>query len=114
LNRFRFLKKKIDLIIFFNKNQTKQKIITATNMDPCTTHFYGSFKRTNIIRVWGNEIYDRQIRSLAIAALIPGVRQWCLGAFYLASMWYIMEAFGTGHKIRKQYKNNRDKIKKKI
>ena len=28
-------------------------------------------------------------------------------------MWYIMEAFGTGHKIRKQYKNNRDKIKKK-
>jgi hypothetical protein len=24
-----------------------------------------------------------------------------------------MEAFGTGHKIRKQYKNNRDKIKKK-
>jgi len=35
LNRFRFFSKKIDLIIFFNKNQIELKIITLITSSPC-------------------------------------------------------------------------------
>jgi len=35
LNRFWFFFKKIDLIIFFNKNQIELKIITLITSSPC-------------------------------------------------------------------------------